>query len=308
MKLKVWFAETRPQFLFLSVVLAFLGSCIAWYEFKEFGGTFHLGYALLAFFGLLLCHISVNVLNDYFDYKSGIDLEVRRTPFSGGSGILPAALLKPRQVLWFGLVSFLLAVPIGVYFVIARGWALLPLLLVAAVCIILYTPFITKIGWPEWAPGLGMGALPVLGVYFVQTTAYTLPAVIACIPSGILVHNLLLLNEFPDAEADGKAGRKTLPIVMGKEKAGIVYSVLTLAVYLWIIGWVVAELTGVVAKGMPPYCLIALLTLPLAIKAIQGARKHEEMDKLVPAMANNVLVVLLTQFLLGIGYILAGVF
>ncbi|GAH39455.1 unnamed protein product, partial [marine sediment metagenome] len=234
MKLKVWFLETRPQFLLLSVVLAFLGTCIAWYD-----GYFHLGYALLAFFGLLLCHISVNVLNDYFDYRSGIDLEVRRTPFSGGSGILPAALLKPRQVFWFGLVSFLLAVPIGVYFVIARGWALLPLLLVAAVCIILYTPFITKVGWPEWAPGLGMGALPVLGVYFVQTTAYTLPAVIACIPSGILVHNLLLLNEFPDAEADGKAGRKTLPIVMGKEKAGIVYSVLTLALYLWIIGWVV---------------------------------------------------------------------
>ena len=295
MKLKVWFLETRPQFLLLSVVLAFLGTCIAWYD-----GYFHLGYALLAFFGLLLCHISVNVLNDYFDYRSGIDLEVRRTPFSGGSGILPAALLKPRQVFWFGLVSFLLAVPIGVYFVIARGWLLLPLLLVAAICILLYTPFITKVGWPEWAPGVGMGALPVLGVYFVQTTAYTLPAVIACIPSGILVHNLLLLNELPDAEADGKAGRKTLPIIMGKAKAGIVYSVLTLVVYLWIIG-------GVVAGQMPAFSLLALLTLPLAIKAIQGALKPQQMDKLVPAMANNVLVVLLTQLLLGIGYILAGV-
>jgi len=302
-KLKVWFLETRPQFLLLSVVLAFLGSCIAWYEFKEFGGTFHLGYALLAFFGLLLCHISVNVLNDYFDYRSGIDLEVRRTPFSGGSGILPAALLKPRQVLWLGLVSFLLAVPIGVYFVVAldKGWQLLPLLLVAAVCIILYTPFFARVGWPEWAPGAGMGSLPVLGAYFVQTTAYTFPAVIACIPSGILVHNLLLLNEFPDAEADRKAGRKTLPIVMGKTKAWIVYSALTLIVYLWIIGWVVAG-------KMPAFSLLALLTLPLAIKAIVGARKHEEMSQLVPAMANNVLVVLLTQFLLGIGYILAGVF
>ena len=298
MKLKVWFLETRPQFLLLSVVLAFLGTCIAWYD-----GYFHLGYALLAFLGLLLCHISTNVLNDYFDYKSGIDLEVRRTPFSGGSGILPAALLKPKQVLWFGLVSFLLAVPIGVYFVVTldKGWQLLPLLLVAAVCIILYTPFLTRVGWPEWAPGAGMGALPVLGAYFVQTTAYTLPAVIACIPSGILVHNLLLLNEFPDAEADSKAGRKTLPIIVGKSKAWMVYSALTLVVYLWIIGWVVAG-------KMPAFSLIALLTLPFAIKAIRGARKHDEMSQLVPAMANNVLVVLVTQFLLGIGYILAGVF
>jgi 1,4-dihydroxy-2-naphthoate octaprenyltransferase len=296
MKLKVWFFETRPQFLLLSVVLAFLGNAIAFYD-----GYFHLGYALLAFVGLLLCHISVNVLNDYFDYKSGIDLEVGRTPFSGGSGILPASLLKPRQVFWFGLVAFLLAVPIGVYFVIARGWGLLPLLLVAAACTLLYTPLLTRMGWPEWAPGLGMGTLPVLGTYFVQTMVYTLPAVIASIPSGILVHNLLLLNEFPDAEADKKAGRKTLPIVLGKKNAGIVYCALTILVYLWIIGWVV------VGK-MPIFCLIALLTLPLAIKAIGGALRPENMSRLVPAMANNVLVVLVTQLLLGIGYILGRVF
>jgi len=295
MKLKVWFLETRPQFLLLSVVLAFLGTCIAWYD-----GYFHLGYALLAFLGLLLCHTSVNVLNDYFDYRSGIDLEAKRTPFSGGSGILPAALLKPKQVLWLGLVSLLVAVPIGVYFVIARGWQLLPLLVVGALCALLYTPVLTRLRWPELAPGVGLGALPVVGTYFVQTAAYTLPAVVASIPSGILVHNLLLLNEFPDAEADRKAGRKTLPIVMGKSKAWVVYSVLTILVYLWIIG-------GVVVGKMPAFSLIALLTLPFAIKAIQGTRKHDEMSQLVPAMANNVMVVLLTQFLLGIGYILARV-
>jgi len=295
-RLKTWFLETRPHFLLLSVVLAFLGACIAWYH-----GAFHPGYAVLAFIGILLAHISVNVLNDYFDYRSGVDLETKRTPFSGGSGILPAGLLKPTQVLWFGLICLLLAIPIGVYFVITKGWALLPLLLIAAICILLYTPFILKLGWPEWAPGLGMGTLPVLGAYFVQTAAYTLPAIVASIPSGILVHNLLLLNEFPDVEADGKVGRKTLPITMGKRKAGIVYSALTIIVYLWIIG-------GVVAKLMPIFSLIALLTLPLAIKAIQGTLKHQEMSKLVPAMGNNVLVVLLTQLLLGIGYILATVF
>ena len=301
MTLKVWFLETRPQFLLLSVVLAFLGASIAWYESKEFGSPFSLGYAFLAGFGLLLAHISVNVLNDYFDYRSGIDLETKRTPFSGGSGILPSALLRPRQVLWLGLGSFLLAIPIGVYFVIIRGWLLLPLLLVAAVCVLLYTPFILKLKWPEWSPGLGLGSLPVLGAYFIQTSEYTLPAVIAAIPSGILVHNLLLLNEFPDTEADSKAGRKTLPITMGKGKASIVYSVLTVVVYLWIIA-------GAVAVIIPWWSLIALATLPFAIKAIRGARRPQEMDRLVPAMANNVLVVLLTQLLLGVGYILAGIF
>ena len=296
MKLKLWFLETRPQFLLLSVVLAFLGTSVAWYD-----NAFHLGYALLAFLGLLLCHISVNVLNDYYDYKSGIDLKTRRTPFSGGSGLLPAASLQPRHVFWFGLACFLLAVPIGAYFVLVTGWLLLPLLLVGAICIFIYTPLLTKLGWPEWSPGLGLGALPVLGAYFVQAGEYTLPAIMASIPSGILVHNLLLLNEFPDTEADKEADRRTLPITMKKRRASIIYSALTGAVYVWIF-------LAVEAKLMPAFCLIAVLTLPFAVKAIQGALNYQDETKLMPAMANNVLVILLTQLLLGIGYLLAGIF
>ena len=296
MKLKLWFLETRPQFLTLSVVLAFLGTSIAWYD-----GYFHTGYALLAGFGLLLTHISVNTLNDYFDYRSGVDLATKRTPFSGGSGILPAALLTPRQVFWLGMSSFLLAAGIGVFFTLTKGWLLLPLLLLAAVCILFYTPVILKTPWPEWAAGLGLGWLPILGLYFVQTAQYTWHVAIAAVPSGILVHNLLFLNEFPDTEADMGGGRKTLPIVMGGARASLIYSALTITVYLWVIGWVIA---GV----MPAFCLIALLTLPFAIKAIKGARRHQDMAQLVPAMGSNVLVVLITQLLLGIGYILAGIF
>jgi 1,4-dihydroxy-2-naphthoate octaprenyltransferase len=278
------------------VVLVFLGTSIAWYD-----SAFHLGFTLLAMVGLLLAHTSVNVLNDYFDYRSGVDLATQKTPFSGGSGILPAARLTPTQVLWLGVVSLLLTIPIGIYFVLARGWLLLPLILAGALCIVLYTPFILKTKWPEWVAGLGLGTLPVLGAYFVQTASYTMPAVIAAIPSGILVHNLLLLNEFPDVEADRRANRQTLPIIMGKEKAGVVYSVLTITVYLWIIG-------GVVTRVMPVWALLALLTLPFAVKAIKGVLKPQGMDRLMPAIANNVLVVLLTQLLLGIGYILARIF
>ena len=299
--MKKWLLVIRANFLFLTVVLAFLGTSIAWYESRQFGGAFNLGYAFLAGFGLLLAHISVNVLNEYFDYRSGVDLKTHRTPFSGGSGALPAGLITPRQALWLGLGTLLLAVPIGIYFTLVSGWALLPLLLVAVACIVLYTPFILKMGWPEWAPGVGLGALPILGAYFVHTGDYAVPAIIASIPSGILVHNLLLLNEFPDVEADVTANRRTLPIVIGKGKASIVYSVLTGIVYLWIIG-------GVIAGQMPAFSLLGLLTLPLAIKAIRGSLQHQDMTKLVPAMANNVLVVLLTQLFMGIGYILAGVF
>jgi len=295
-KLKLYFLETRPHFLLLSVTLAFLGASIAWYD-----GYFHIGYALLAGFGLLLTHISVNTLNDYFDYRSGVDLATKRTPFSGGSGFLPAKLLTPGQVFWLGMSSFLLAVVIGIFFLVTKGWLLLPLLLLAAVCVLFYTPVLLKTPWPEWAAGLGLGTLPILGLYFVQSAQYTWHAVIASIPSGILVHNLLLLNEFPDVEADGQGGRRTLPIILGGARASLIYSGFSIAVYLWVIGWVSA---GV----MPVFCLISLLTIPFALKAIKGSRRHQDMAQLVPAMASNVLVVLVTQLLLGIGYILGGIF
>ncbi len=295
MSFKVWVLETRPQFLTLSVVLAFLGGSIAWYD-----GYGQVGYALLAGVGLVLAHISVNTINDYFDYRSGVDLATKRTPFSGGSGILPAGLLAPAQVLWLGIGSLLLAAGIGIYFVLAAGWLLLPLLVVAALCLLLYSPVILKTPWPEWAAGLGLGLLPVMGMYFAQAGQYTWHAVIAAVPSGILVHNLLLLNEFPDVEADRGAGRKTLPITMGKNGASLVYSAATLLVYLWIVVWAAA---GV----LPPFSLIALLTLPFAIKAIRASRQHGDMGRLVGGMASNVLVVLLTQLLLGAGYILAVV-
>ncbi|HDQ04989.1 MAG TPA: prenyltransferase [Deltaproteobacteria bacterium] len=294
--LKIWLMETRPQYLLLSVILAFLGTCMAWY----YQDVLHLGYALLAGFGLVLTHISVNTLNDYFDFKSGVDLRTDITPFSGGSGILKAGLLKPNQVLWTGIITLLLAAPVGIYFVIAQGWLLLPLLIVAALCVVLYTPVILNHKWPEWSAGLGLGMLPVLGMYFAQTGFYSWLAFFGSVPSFVLVHNLLLLNEFPDVEADSFAGRKTLPITMGKTKAAKFFTAMTVLLYLWI--------AGCVAAGVAPaWTLLAFLTLPFSVMAVRGSFQHDQRDKLIAAMKNNVLVVLATQFLLAVGYLVAAV-
>ena len=294
MKAKLFFLETRPQFLILAVVLSILGIAIAWY-----GGVFNLFDAILASIGLILAHASCNILNDYFDYKSGVDKVTNRTPFSGGSGMLKENLLKPKEVFWLGMICFLIDIPIGIYFILTKGWLLLPLIVIAAICILLYSPLILKGYWPEWSPFFGLGLLPVLGIYFAQTGVYTINALIAAVPSGFLVHNLLLLNEFPDIEADKVGHRRTLPITMGGTKAAIVYSVFTVLVYIWVVAFVAF-------KAMPIFCLLALLTLPLAIKAIRGSFHYKEMDKLVPAMASNVTMVLLTQLLIGIGYFISG--
>jgi 1,4-dihydroxy-2-naphthoate polyprenyltransferase len=291
-----WFLETRPQFLLLPVVLVIAGTCVAWYD-----GYFNLSYALVAMIGLLLCHASVNILNDYVDYKSGVDLKTLKTPFSGGSGLLPANKLTSKQVLWFGIICLSLAVPIGVFFCIVVGWQLLPLLVVAILCIVLYTPIILKNNFPEWSPGLGLGILPVLGTYFVQTGHYNFTAFAVSVPAGFLVLNLLLLNEFPDVDADLTVNRRTLPIAVGKKKAALVFTLFTLATYVWIIAMVIAG-------AMPKTELLALLTLPLAYKAIRGSFGYNDMSRLIPAMGSNVMTVLGIPLLMGIGYILATVF
>jgi 1,4-dihydroxy-2-naphthoate polyprenyltransferase len=295
--LKVWLLEPRPQYLVLPLVLIFVGTAGAWY----FTGEVKPGYAVLALLGLVLCHMSVNMLNDYFDFRSGVDLKTMKTPFNGGSGMLPAGKLKPRQVLWYSLVCLFLAVPIGVFFLLVQGWQLLPLLLVGAFCILLYTSVILKSHFPEWSPGVGLGILPVLGAYFVQTGSYSFSALVASVPSGFLVLNLLLLNEFPDAEADLIGNKKTLPITLGRTRAAVAYTSFSAATFLWIIA-------AVLAHWMPPYCLLALLTLPLAYLAARGSFDSRQMRKIVPAMGNNVLVVILTQALLGIGFVLGHIF
>jgi 1,4-dihydroxy-2-naphthoate polyprenyltransferase len=292
--LKVWVLEPRPQYLVLPLVLILVGTAGAWY----YTGQFNLGYAFLALLGLVLCHMSVNMLNDYFDFLSGVDLKTVRSPFNGGSGMLPAGKLKPAQVLWYSLICLFLAVPIGVYFTVVQGWQLLPLLLLGAFCVLLYTSLILKNDFPEWSPGVGLGALPVLGAYFAQTGGYSFSAFVACVPSAFLVLNLLLLNEFPDAEADLIGRKQTLPITLGKKRAAIVYTAFAAATYLWVI-------IAILAGWMPAFCLLALLTLPLAYKAVRGAF---DMGKIISAMGSNVLVVILTQALIGLGFILAKVF
>ena len=260
-KLILWIMETRPQFLTLSIVLAFFGTSIAWYD-----GPVNLGYALLAGFGLMLTHGSVNAINDYFDYKSGIDLDVERTPFSGGSGLVPEGKIPLSHALWVGVVTSLVALLIGIFFIAVKGWLLLPLLIVAALCLVLYTPVILKTPWPEWSPGLGLGILPILGFYFIQAGRYDWTVLIASIPSGILVHNLLLLNEFPDVEADRKGGRKTIPVAFGLDAAAKFF-------VCWQRSRCMSGLSGVCWQPlqpervvMPVYCLIALFDASLGRK------------------------------------------
>lgn len=296
--LKLWFLETRPHFLLITPASVLLGAAAAFYDSGRIN-TPHLAIALV---GALLSHISVNVLNDYYDFRSGIDLHTVRTPFSGGSGILPAGLLEPRKVFLFGLVCLLALVPIGLYFAITVGWGILPIGIVGMFLVYFYTTNITRMPWLCLiAPGLGFGPVMVLGTYFCQTGSFGLSAVVASLVPGFLISNLLLINQFPDVEADAAGARRHLPIVLGRKHSAKVYVAFLLSVY-------VSLLLSVILGALPLAAVAGILTFPLALKAMKGALSYwNDMDKLTPILATNVQVTLLTPLLIGLPMILSGI-
>ena len=294
--LKIWFMQTRPSFLLLVPVCVFTGVAVSLFE----GYAFRPLYFALAFVGALFAHIAVNVLNEYSDYKTGIDFNTKPTPFSGGSGILPSGKLNPKKVLISGLTCLAITAAIGIYFITVYKWMIVPVGVIGVLVVFLYTPYLTKLpGITEIiGPGLGFG-LMVLGTYVTQAGEYSAGAAVVSVVAGLLIADLLLINEFPDVEADKAAGRKHLPIILGKTKAGIIYSVLLIGAY-------VAIIAGAAAGVLPWLALVGLLTLPLAFKAMQGAVKHHsDMSKLVPALGVDVITVLVTPLLMSIGIVIA---
>lgn len=290
MKISKWARIVRAQYMTLPVVLSIIGNALAYFE-----GKFQWGVAVLSFIGLMLAHMSVNVINDYFDYKSGIDQVVTRSPFNGGSGSIKEGIITSKTTLIAGLALLLIAGLIGLFFMITVSWWLLPLVLLAAFFIVAYSPKLLKIPFAEWSAGIGLGALPIIGCYFVQTGSYSWTVLLASIPSTILVHHLLLLNEIPDEKADRVGKRKTFPILFGKLATMKYYLILVLLMYLYIVA-------DVIFHVFPVWSLVTLVTLPLVFKIYTQGRSKDKPYQ--PVQQMNVLHLHLTQLLFGFSFIL----
>lgn len=284
----------RPPFLLLPPVCVFLGMATAFAEL----GHVHVTWTCLALLGALAAHVSVNALNEYVDCRSGLDTRTHRTPFSGGSGALPQRPALAYVALIPGLTGLGVCFAVGVYFTLLRGVGILPLGMIGIIVILAYTPWLThRPILCLTAPGLGFG-LMTLGTHFVLTGNYSTTAVVASLVPFFLVSDLLLLNQFPDREADMTVGRRHLLIVLGARGSSVVYAGFLIAAYVVVI-------VGVLAGVMPKLCLLGLLSAPLAVLAMRGAyRFGENIPKLVPYMGLNVVLNLVTPVLVGLGFFL----
>jgi len=296
--LSIWLKELRLPFLVVTLSAVFIGLAMVW-------GTYHifnLFYAVLTVIGACCLHLTVNVLNDYFDYKTGIDLKTIPTPFSGGSTLLVKKLLTPASVYRAGLSFLAIATLIGIYFTIVIGWPILVLLIVGAFSAYFYSHKISFWGIGEIFVGLNFGPLMVLGTFYVQTRILAWqPFYIGLIP-GLLTAAVLYINEFPDLFADVSGGRYHIPARLGKKRAVNGYIAIIIAVYALLI-------LGVAFRLMPLSCLIGLVSLPIAVKAMRIAKKnYNKIAELISAMASTILVNATTGFLIATAYIIYGAF
>ena len=115
--LSTWLRVIRIRFLLASVIAVAVGLAISWWKTNSIDPL----HAIITVCGVLALHASVDLLNDFWDYKRGIDTETRRTKLSGGTGVLPEGLLKPSQVYKAGIVFLVIGSLIGSYFVIIDG-------------------------------------------------------------------------------------------------------------------------------------------------------------------------------------------
>lgn len=300
-KAKSWIKELRAPFFTASAVSIFLGTAIAWVKTD----IFHLGYFLLTLLAGLLLHAGTNVLNDYFDHKSGND-EINREfirPFSGGSRMIQLGLLTPLEVLTGGFLLFFLGGSIGVYLVLERGMFILLLGLIGFVSGMFYS-------WPslnwgsrgigELLVGINYGVLMTLGAFYVQTQKIALEPVIASLPIAILITAVLYINEFPDYQADKSVGKKTLVVRLGRKKAAFGFIVLIFITYL-------SLGVGIILSILPLATLIALASFPFFLRAIKLSQTfHEKSFDLAPANAFTVMGHLITGLLLILSYVWLG--
>lgn len=293
--MKGYIQASRPRFLILPLSLIFIVISVSVY-------TRSINYynTLIGGLGLILLHVAVNALNDAYDYKYGIDQNTEKTPFSGGSGAITDNNLSFEQARNFGILNIILCIPIAIFFFIKFGIIILPFIILGLILVIGYTNIFTRYNLGEISAGLGLGSLPILGLGFIQQGEIKLVLVGSSLFPFFLTFNLLLLNEYPDYKADKKGGRKNLIISLGKKKAGKIYIISSVMVYITILSLIIKNI-------FPKITILTFLTLPLVLKPISYClNPNEEINE--KYLSFNILWVIITNVIFSLSMLIATFF
>ena len=275
--LSVWLRAIRVKFLLASVIAVSLGLSLAWHS----GHPIDILHALLTFAGVISLHASVDLLNDYWDFKRGIDTKTKRTKMSGGTGVLPEGLLKPKSVYIVGIAFLILGAIIGIYFVIIFGITIGLILGFAILSVIFYSTKIVNWGLAEVFVTI-KGTLIIIGTYYIQSQSIDDFTILAGIVVGVLSSLVLFVTSIPDHDVDKEKGRRTLIIIFGKAnavKTFLIFPVLAYGIIIY----------GVVSGLFPIYSLIVLLAKPFLIMAILHLKDLEKSENILLSSMTNTL-------------------
>ncbi|HET6518062.1 MAG TPA: prenyltransferase [Nitrosopumilaceae archaeon] len=291
--LSVWLRVIRMRFLLASVIAVSVGLAVSWWQTSQID-VFH---AVLTMGGVMALHASVDLLNDYWDFKRGIDSQTKRTKMSGGTGVLPEGLLKPSSVYRAGIGFLILGSVVGSYFVLLYGIIIAILLGFAIISIYFYSTKIVDSGLAEVFVAV-KGTMIVLGTYFIQTNEILVNPILAGIVVGVLSSLVLFITSFPDFDADKSKGRKTLVIAVGKQKATSFFWIFITISY----GIIIA---GVLSEVFPIFSLLTLVTVPLAIKSGLNLRTSFDNDEqMIPVMSKTLAFSRITGALFVVGFLI----
>jgi len=296
-----WLKAARAPFFTGSLAPIAVGTATAFDE----TGVISWPAALLSLLALVCLHAGANLANDYYDHISGND-EVNvsyATPFTGGSRLIQRGLVRPGEILAASLVSLTLGAGIGLYLVWMAGWPILVLGIVGGVTGFCYTAPPLKLGYRgvgEIFIFLDFGLLPVLGAHYVQAQAFSSGAAFAGVCVGLLMTNVLWINQFQDAEADAAVGKRHWVVRLGRRRSSRVHAALFALAYGAIV-------IGAAAKALPAWAMLGLLSAPLAVRAsCVSSRCCDHLDRLTPANVGTIAVHLLTSLLLALGIAVGG--
>jgi 1,4-dihydroxy-2-naphthoate octaprenyltransferase len=315
---KLWGVAVRAYSFPASIVPIVLGSAYAWYKNDDPSWRFNWVLLLLTLVAGVLYHVAVNLINDYYDFQKGVD----RPGTFGGSGVLVAGTMTPRQVANGAYLCIVIGTLIGLFFVwrlstlgggpYQVGWPILLIGIIGLLGVLWYTSNsgsakYNALGNPLVFLMFGPGY--VLGTYVIQAQPVSAgelwhPLLIS-IPIGFLVAAILHANDTRDIADDREAGIKTIAILQGKDRARAFYSFELFAPYVLVSLYVVGSMFTPEDRILPLTGFLPLLTLPLAMQLhkLFATVRDERSEALMPSVENTAKLHMAFGMLLSIGVI-----
>lgn len=291
----IWLQAVRAPSLSAAAVPVLLGTAVAARD-----GYFHGWRLLIALIGAVAIQAGTNLINDYYDFRSGADSHHSLGP----SMVIQRGLLTPEQVWRGGIVAFAIGAILGLVLVYLCGWPILAIGIPSIAAGYFYTAApvsLAYIGLGELTVFLFMGPAIVLGAYYVMALTFSWSALWASVALGFLVAGILHANNIRDIETDGLHGKHTLATILGR--SGAITELITLDVLAYL-----TTLVAILARTLPWTALLAVITLPRARDQIRIVRSTTEPKKLNLALLRSVQLHMEFGILMIIAFVAAAIF